>query len=244
MIIKINNLYKKFDRDYILNDVSLEVFPGETLTIIGPSGCGKSTLLKLIMGFIRPDSGSIYVSGKNIIDLSGVEMAPIRRKFGFVFQGAALFDSMTVFDNVAFGLQEAADYNTAVIKRVVMEKLEWVGLSHIVHQYPAALSGGMKKRVGIARALAFEPEILLYDEPTTGLDPLVSKNIEELIVRLKNDLHITSIVVTHQISTIFRVSDRIVFLNNGKLSNIGSIDKLREAKDDKQLYAFINAGII
>lgn len=244
MIIKINNIFKKFDQEYILNDVSTDVLPGEILTIIGPSGCGKSTLLKLIMGFIKPDSGSIYIGGKNIIGMSEAQLAPVRRKFGFVFQGAALFDSMTVFDNVAFGLQETENYSPSAVKRVVLEKLDWVGLAHTAYQYPSALSGGMKKRVGIARALAAEPEILLYDEPTTGLDPLVSKNIEELIIRLKNELKITSIVVTHQISTIFRVSDRIVFLNKGKLSNVGSIEQLRNIKDNEQLYAFINAGIV
>lgn len=244
MLIKINNVYKHFDQEYILNDVTAEVYEGETLTIIGPSGCGKSTLLRLIMGFIRPDSGSIYIQGKNIAVLPEEELALIRKKFGFVFQGAALFDSMTVFDNVAFGLTEASNKSPSLIRRIVLEKLDWVGLADTADLYPAALSGGMKKRVGIARALAAEPEIMLYDEPTTGLDPLVSKTIEDLIVRLKKELKLTSIVVTHQLSTIFRVSDRIVFLNAGKLINVGSIENLKQINNNEQLKSFINAGMI
>ncbi len=245
MLVKINNIFKNFSGNQVLNDVNAEVSQGEILTIIGPSGCGKSTLLKLIIGLIKPDSGSILIEGKDIVNLPEQEVAEIRAKFGFVFQGAALFDSMTVFENVAFGLMEATTKSKNLIKRIVMEKLEWVGLGHTAELYPSSLSGGMKKRVGIARALAVEPEILLYDEPTTGLDPLVSKNIEDLIARLKSELNITSIVVTHQISTIFRVSDRIVYLSKGKLIEVGGINELRRADmENAELRNFIQAGLV
>ncbi len=245
MIIKINNIFKNFAEKEILRDVSLEVYSGEILTIIGPSGCGKSTLLRLIMGLVKPDSGEIYIEGRNIVNANKEDRTALRKKFGFVFQGAALFDSMSVYDNVAFGLVEGKYKNEAYVKKIVMEKLEWVGLANSAELYPASLSGGMKKRVSIARALAIEPEIILYDEPTTGLDPLVSKNIEELIVRLKNELKITSIVVTHQMSTIFRVSDRIVYLNNGRLENVGTKECLTNGLcASPELQKFIAAGMV
>lgn len=245
MIIKINNIFKSFDDKEIFRDVSLEVYSGEILTIIGPSGCGKSTLLRLIMGLVKPDSGEIYIEGRNIVTASNKEQTELRKKFGFVFQSAALFDSMSVYENVAFGLIEGKHKNDAYIKKIVMEKLDWVGLANSAELYPSSLSGGMKKRVSIARALAIGPEIILYDEPTTGLDPVVSKSIEELIIRLKNELKITSIVVTHQMSTIFRVSDRIVYLDNGRLENAGAKECLTNGLcESVGLQSFMAAGMV
>jgi phospholipid/cholesterol/gamma-HCH transport system ATP-binding protein len=195
------------------------------------------------MGLIRPDRGAIYIEGKNIFELNEQEQVELRKKMAFVFQGSALFDSLTVFENVAFGLTEASNKSPSLIKRIALEKLDWVGLADSAAQYPAQLSGGMKKRVSIARALAAEPEIILYDEPTTGLDPLVSKNIEELIVRLKRELNLTSVVVTHQISTIFRVSERIIFLNQGRLEDVGSVEQLTAGGlVNPELQKFIEAG--
>jgi len=219
-MINVKNIYKSFDAESILEDISLSVSEGETVTVIGPSGCGKSTLLRIICGLETANSGDVYV---NELLLNSTNLYRIRSNIGFVFQYAALFDSLSVFENVAFPLRERLKLPERLIKRAVMEKLEWVGLENAIYQQPRELSGGMKKRVSIARALAAEAKIILYDEPTTGLDPLASLNIENLIVKLQKELSITSIVVTHQFSTIDRVSDRIVMIkNNNHLINLGS----------------------
>jgi phospholipid/cholesterol/gamma-HCH transport system ATP-binding protein len=243
-MIKVSNVFKQFDGRYVLKDVSFDLDTGESVTIIGPSGCGKSTLLRVIMGLTKPDRGSVYINSEEITALSGERLEKVRRSCGFVFQGSALFDSMTVYDNVVFGLRERGVRNTLLLDKTVAEKLEWVGLKGSDKLFPAELSGGMKKRVSIARALAIDPEIILYDEPTTGLDPLVSKNIEELIVRLKTELKITTIVVTHQISTIFRVSDRIIFLDKGMMQEVGSIDAIRQKTVTPGIQNFIDAGLV
>lgn len=226
----------------MISDVSFLVERGEGFTIIGPSGCGKSTILKILIGLLRPDSGNILIDGEDITDFSVEQMHEVRSKFGFVFQGAALFDSMSVYDNVAFGLREKGFKNKSLIQKTVAEKLEWVGLKGTEEYMPNELSGGMRKRVGIARALATDPKIMLYDEPTTGLDPLVSKTIEELIVRLKKELTIASIVVTHQISTIVRVSDRIAYMEQGRLIDVGSPAELSSEQVDQTVKSFIAAG--
>ena len=205
MSIKVKNLVKAFDKKTIIDNISFDVNDGEILSIIGFSGSGKSTVLKLISGLIEKDSGDIITSGGDI---------------AMVFQYSALFDSMNVFDNISFALQERKElrnkYTKAELEKIVAEKLELVGLSGIEEKFPSELSGGMQKRVSFARAIVTEPKIILYDEPTAGLDPISSTLIEDYIVRLKNETNAASIVVTHQMSTIRRTSDRVLMLYNGK----------------------------
>ena len=222
--IKIDHLAKSFDAEKaVLFDVNLDITPGEAITIIGPSGCGKSTLLRLILGLIPVDQGQVYIDNIDITKLTEVDQNRIRRKFGMVFQSAALFDSMTVGDNVAFPLRETDQLmSESRIKRLVSEKLAMVGLPGVEDLMPSELSGGMKKRVSFARAIIAEPDVLLYDEPTTGLDPVTSTMIEDVIIKLRQELKITSVIVTHQPSTIFRASERIVMLDKGRIIEVGT----------------------
>jgi len=222
-MITIKKVIKTFNHDKpILNGVDLTINSGETVSVIGPSGCGKSTLLRLIIGLATINSGSIHVDSLNIADLKGKELDKLRLRFGFVFQSSALFDSMTVGDNIGFHLREHSDLPESKIKSIVAEKLKMVGLSGIENLMPAELSGGMQKRISLARAIAHNPEVILYDEPTTGLDPISSTSIEDLINKLNKELKVTAILVTHQLSTIFRCSQRICMLNEGKILEIGS----------------------
>jgi phospholipid/cholesterol/gamma-HCH transport system ATP-binding protein len=231
-LINITNLAKSFDQEKaVLFDISLNVHRGESLTIIGPSGCGKSTLLRLILGLIPVDQGHIYIDGIDITKLNEDELIRIRQKFGMVFQSGTLFDSLSVGENIAFPLREKSSLSDSRIRRLVAEKLALVGLPDIEDIMPAELSGGMKKRVSFARAIITDPEIILYDEPTTGLDPVMSTMIEDVIIKLKKELNITSIIVTHQPSTIFRASERIVMINKGRVIEIGTPAQARESKN-------------
>ena len=231
MSIKVKNLVKAFDKKTIIDTISFDVNDGEILSIIGFSGSGKSTVLKLISGLIEKDSGDIITSGGDI---------------AMVFQYSALFDSMNVFDNISFALQERKElrnkYTKAELEKIVAEKLELVGLSGIEEKFPSELSGGMQKRVSFARAIVTEPKIILYDEPTAGLDPISSTLIEDYIVRLKNETNAASIVVTHQMSTIRRTSDRVLMLYNGKAVFEGTPSELCEEKTD-YTRQFVNATI-
>ena len=231
MSIKVKNLVKAFDKKTIIDNISFDVNDGEILSIIGFSGSGKSTVLKLISGLIEKDSGDIITSGGDI---------------AMVFQYSALFDSMNVFDNISFALQERKElrnkYTKAELEKIVAEKLELVGLSGIEEKFPSELSGGMQKRVSFARAIVTEPKIILYDEPTAGLDPISSTLIEDYIVRLKNETNAASIVVTHQMSTIRRTSDRVLTLYNGKAVFEGTPSELCEEKTD-YTRQFVNATI-
>ena len=232
MTIKIEHLTKKFDDRVILDDISFTVNTGEILAIVGFSGSGKSTILKLITGLIEQDSGTITMSDNGEVAM--------------VFQYSALFDSLNVFDNITFALQERKElrnkYTRKELEKIVAEKLELVGLSGIENKYPSELSGGMQKRVSFARAIVTEPKIILYDEPTAGLDPISSTLIEDYIVRLKNETNAASIVVTHQMSTIQRTSDSVLMLYNGKVVFEGTPQELCEQNTDytKQ---FVNATI-
>lgn len=231
MSIKVKNLVKAFDKKTIIDNISFDVNDGEILSIIGFSGSGKSTVLKLISGLIEKDSGDIITSGGDI---------------AMVFQYSALFDSMNVFDNISFALQERKElrnkYTKDELEKIVAEKLELVGLSGIEEKFPSELSGGMQKRVSFARAIVTEPKIILYDEPTAGLDPISSTLIEDYIVRLKNETNAASIVVTHQMSTIRRTSDRVLMLYNGKAVFEGTPSELCEEKTD-YTRQFVNATI-
>ncbi len=228
-MIKIENVHKSFNDNYVLKGVNLEIKNGETIVIIGKSGCGKSVLLKHIMGLIKPDRGKIIVddiditSGKN-------NLFEIRKKFGLVFQSAALFDSLTVAENVIIGLIEQRKLKMEEMMKIASEKLRLVGLNNIESLKPAELSGGMKKRVGIARALALDPEYILYDEPTTGLDPIMADKINMLIIDLKKRLNKTTIVVTHDMHSAFKIGDRIAMLNDGKIIFEGKPEELLKSK--------------
>src|SRR3989339_34781 len=228
-MIKLKNLTKYFGQLKVLEGVSYDIPDGRSLAIIGPSGCGKSTLLKLITGLEEPTGGTIFINGTDILTLNEDGWTNIRKKVGLIFQSSALFDSMSVFENIAFPLREHADYGESKISEVVKEKLRLVELEGIESMMPAQLSGGMQKRVCIARALAFEPEIILYDEPTTGLDPITSVAIENLMIKLKAG--VTSIVVTHVLQTVYRVADDVVMVHDGKFIQVGSPEETKRSNN-------------
>jgi len=230
-MISIKNIHKNFEGLQVLKGLDLEIKNGETLVIIGRSGCGKSVLLKHIIGILTPDSGEVIVDGQNVSQLKGKELVNLRMKFGMLFQGAALFDSLDVYENVGFALLEHTDMPEREIRKRVSQALESVDLEDIADKKPAELSGGMKKRVGLARAICNNPQIVLYDEPTTGLDPIMADMINDLIIRLKNQLKVTSIVVTHDIVSAYKVGTRIAMLYDGKIIAQGTPDEIKNTQD-------------
>ncbi len=231
-MIEIKNLHKKFDSNPVLQGVDLQINQGETLAIIGPSGCGKSVLLKHIVGLLQPDKGCVCIEGKNIDDLNETELYEVRKLFGFLFQGAALFDSMTIEENISLPLVENNYYlSQPELDKIVSEKLKLVGLPGIQKKKPSELSGGMKKRVGLARALVTNPKYILYDEPTTGLDPIMSDSIDELIVHLNKEINVTSIVVTHDMFSVKNVADKVSMMHDGKIYFSGTYDEILNSND-------------
>jgi len=230
-MIKIVNLYKSFGQNKVLQGVDLTIERGETLVIIGQSGSGKSVLVKHLIGIIKPDRGNIFVDGVEIVNLKEDELHKIRRKFGMLFQGAALFDSMTVAQNVSFGLERYTDYMPGKIQEVVEESLAKVGLKGVENLMPHELSGGMKKRVGLARAIAYWPEIILYDEPSTGIDPIRADAIINLIDRMKKELKVTSVIITHDMTSSYKVADRIAMLYGGKIIEIGTPEEIKRSEN-------------
>ncbi len=232
-MIEIKNIHKKFDNNFVLQGVNLTINQGETLAIIGPSGCGKSVLLKHIVGLLQPDEGCVCIEDKKIDDLNEAELYEVRKLFGFLFQGAALFDSMTIEENISLPLVENNyNYSQSELDRIISEKLELVGLPGIQKKKPSELSGGMKKRVGLARALVTNPKYILYDEPTTGLDPIMSDSIDELIVHLNKEVNVTSIVVTHDMFSVKNVADKVSMMHNGKIYFSGTYDEILNSNDN------------
>jgi phospholipid/cholesterol/gamma-HCH transport system ATP-binding protein len=230
-MIQIKDVHKSFRKNYVLRGVDLTINKGETIVIIGRSGCGKSVLLKLIMGLMKPDEGKIFINGDDITFWNDNQLNKLRQRFGMLFQASALFDSMTVDENVGLGLREHTKLPEDEIRQKVKEKLKLVGLAEIEEKKPAELSGGMKKRVGLARAIAMDPEYVLYDEPTTGLDPIMADVINELIIDLRNTLSITSIAVTHDIVSAYKIADRIAMLYEGKIVFVGTPEEVKNAED-------------
>ncbi len=230
-MIEVRNLKKSFGTQPILDGVNFRIENGESVVIIGRSGGGKSVLLKHLVGLLRPNSGEVLVDGENIGPLNERQLLCVRRKFGFVFQGAALFDSMTVAENVAFGLRRHEHLTEGEIARRVAETLEMVELSGTEKKKPGELSGGMKKRVGLARAIIYEPQIVLYDEPTTGLDPIVSDSIDQLIMCVRDRLKVTSIVVTHDMRSARRVGNRVMLLHEKKIYASGAPEEFFASPD-------------
>ncbi|HET9297547.1 MAG TPA: ATP-binding cassette domain-containing protein [Candidatus Binatia bacterium] len=219
-MIKVVNLQKSFGRQKVLKGVNLEFATGKITTIVGTSGCGKTVLLKHLNALLLPDEGEVLINGIDITKLGQKELYRIRAKFGVLFQGAALLDSMTVFDNVGFPLREKTRMNESEVKTKVADRLEQVGLGEMGHKLPAELSGGMRKRAGLARALIMDPEIVLFDEPTTGLDPVLATGIHQLISRTQNDFGYTGIIVSHTIPQVFDISDYIVMLAGGVVEEV------------------------
>jgi phospholipid/cholesterol/gamma-HCH transport system ATP-binding protein len=221
-MIRVVDLHKAFGGQEVLRGVNLELETGKITTIIGGSGCGKTVLLKHLNALLLPDHGSVVVDGTDITKLKEGPLNDIRQKFGVLFQGAALLDSMTIYDNVAFPLREKTKLKEGQIQKKVDEKLAQVGLEGMGYKYPAEVSGGMKKRAGLARALVMEPEIVLFDEPTTGLDPLLGKSIHELIRKMHATFGFTGVIVSHDIPEVFKISDRVAMLANGIIEEVGS----------------------
>ncbi len=230
-MITVRSLAKKIGQQEILRGVDLEVATGETLAIIGRSGGGKSVLLKHLVGLMEPDAGEIWIEGKNITGMNERELGAIRRKVGILFQGGALFDSMTVEENIAFPLREAGERNPNVLRAKVDEMLEVMEMEGEQAKMPESLSGGMKKRVGLARSIIRRPSCVLYDEPTSGLDPVVADSINRLIRRLQHRFGMTSIVVTHDMKSAFGAADRIAYLHEGRIYFYGTPDELQQSRD-------------
>ncbi len=230
-MIEIINLCKSFNRHKVLDNLNLSVNTGETTVIIGRSGCGKSVLLKHIIGLMKPDCGQILIDGKDVAKMDEKELSALRLRFGMLFQGAALFDSLNVYENVGFNLIEHTNTPPGEIAKAVEESLALVGLKGIENKKPAELSGGMRKRVGLARAICMRPQIMLYDEPTTGVDPIMGDAVNDLIVELHNKLKVTGIAVTHDMTSAYKIGSRIAMLYNGKIIINGTPDQIKNAKD-------------
>jgi phospholipid/cholesterol/gamma-HCH transport system ATP-binding protein len=230
-MIRIVDLHKAFGPNRVLRGVNLAVAKGETMVVIGQSGSGKSVLLKLMIGLLKPDAGKIYIDSQEIARLKDEDVQAITRKFGLLFQGAALFDSMTVAENVRFGLERHTQYSVAEMNELVVKSLARVGLSGIEKLMPHQLSGGMKKRVGLARAIAYRPEIMLYDEPSTGIDPIRADAINELINKLRVEMSVTSVVITHDMASCYKVADRIAMLYEGQIIEEGTPDEIRRSQN-------------
>jgi phospholipid/cholesterol/gamma-HCH transport system ATP-binding protein len=233
-IISCRNVVKRFDGRTVLSGINLDVYPGETMVVMGGSGCGKSTLLRLLIGSLRPDEGEIHLFGQNIAKLDEDGLNDIRKRFGILFQSGALFNSMSLRENVALPLIEHTDLSREIIDIQVKIKLELVGLREHSEKYPAQISGGMKKRAGLARALALDPRVLFYDEPSAGLDPVTSAEIDRLIMGLARKAGVTSVVVTHEMDSAFAIADRMAMLDKGRMITIESrawFDRLRQLTD-------------
>jgi phospholipid/cholesterol/gamma-HCH transport system ATP-binding protein len=238
--IELCQLYKVFEDHQVLDGLDLGIDEGEVLTILGGSGTGKSVLLRMVIGLLKPDAGRILIEGEDIAPLPEDELLKVRRKVGMLFQGAALFDSLTVFENVAFSLREHTHMTTAEMRDRVGEVLALVGMAGTEEKFPAELSGGMRKRVGLARAIALTPRILLYDEPTTGLDPRNVEKINELIRDLREKIRVTSVVVTHDLQSAFRISDRVALLSEGRIAGTGTPAEI--GKSESQVVQEFLAG--
>jgi phospholipid/cholesterol/gamma-HCH transport system ATP-binding protein len=231
-MIEIQDLRKAFGGAEVLKGVDLAIKRGETVVVIGRSGCGKSVLLKHIIGLMKPDRGKILVDGVDVAAIDGEELYRFRKKFGMLFQGAALFDSLSVWENVGLGLLEHTDLGEEEVRRRAREKLALVGLTDVEDVRPSDLSGGMKKRVGLARAIAMDPEIVLYDEPTTGLDPIMADVINQLIRTLQETLKITSVAVTHDMKSAYHIGDRLAMLHEGRIVFEGTPEEIMRTRDD------------
>ncbi len=230
-MIEIINLCKSFNGHVVLDNLNLNINTGETTVVIGRSGCGKSVLLKHIIGLMKPDSGQVLIDGKDVTKMDEKELNAMRLNFGMLFQGAALFDSLNVLENVGFNMIEHTNSSTEQIKKRVEECLTLVGLKEIEDKKPAELSGGMRKRVGLARAICLRPQIMLYDEPTTGVDPIMGDSINDLIVELHNKLKVTAIAVTHDMTSAYRIANRIAMLYNGKIIASGTSEEIKNTRD-------------
>lgn len=232
-MIKLRDLCKDFGSKKVLKHIDLDIKAGETLAIIGGSGSGKSTLLKIMIGLLKPTSGSLSIMGQEMAGAEEDDWNRLRLDMGMVFQYSALFDSMTVGDNVAFGLREHTDYPEERIQQIVAEKLTQVGMPEVAGYMPDQLSGGMKKRVSLARAIAFEPKLIFYDEPSSGLDPVMTQKIDELILNIQGRMDVTSVVVTHDMASACQVADRIAMLYEGEIIAIEDVDRFRRLKDPR-----------
>ncbi len=226
-MIEVIDVHKSFGTLQVLRGVTLSVKLGESMTVIGGSGSGKSVLLKHIIGLLFPNRGQVVIDGQDLNKLDGQGLNEIRKKFGMLFQGAALFDSLTVWENVGFALKQHTNLSDGKIREIATQKLALVGLKDVEDKMPADLSGGMKKRVGLARAIAMDPSIILYDEPTTGLDPITADAINDLIVDLRKKLGVTSVAITHDMQSAYKISDRIAMLYKGQIQEVGTVEEIR-----------------
>ncbi|NQV04302.1 MAG: ABC transporter ATP-binding protein [Candidatus Omnitrophica bacterium] len=230
-MIEIINLSKSFGDNRVLDNLNLNIESGEVTVIIGRSGCGKSVLLKHIIGLLKPDFGQVMIDNSDVTRMEANELDDLRLKFGMLFQGAALFDSMTVYENIGFALLEHTDMKEDLVKEKVARALRLVDLEGIEDLLPSELSGGMKKRVGLARAICNDPKIILYDEPTTGLDPIMADAINDLIIDLNNKLKMTSIVVTHDMTSAYKIATKIAMLYHGKIVEVGTSEEIKNTED-------------
>ncbi len=239
--VRFQDVHKAFGANEVLRGITFDIRRGETMVVLGGSGSGKSVLIRHIIGLHHPDRGDVIVDGQNIVEFTERQLIPIRKKVAMLFQGGALFDSMDVYENLAYGLREHTDFDEERIGGIVRSKLALVGLEGVEALMPSELSGGMKKRVALARSIAMDPECILYDEPTTGLDPVTANTINDLIRDLQARLRVTSVVVTHDIESAFFVGDRIGFLHQGLMHFVGSVDEAR-ASGEPRLRRFLSGG--
>lgn len=239
--IKLEDVHKSYGSNHVLRGVDMEAYRGRINVVIGGSGAGKTVLMRQVIALEKPDSGRIFIDGEDITGLGEMKLGPVRRKFGMVFQHAALFDSMSTFDNVAFPLREHTKLGRKEIRDRVMQKLAILGLEGAHDRYPSDLSGGMRKRVGVARALILEPQIIIYDEPTTGLDPVAARNVDRLIAETAEKFDVTSLVISHDMTTTFAVGDHISLLYQGVMRFTGTADEIM-ASDDPEVIRFLSSS--